>query len=167
MLLCFLRTSWVACFTARLNRETNSRRNGVSPERDESKIPVEPEHQAYHADNRQQVDSDSQRGRTRKLLNGIDVVGDRAEHRAGLMAVVIAQRELLQMVVRAHAQVMGNPLAHAFRVVILNVGRDGSDERNRHERESCQRGEPHLRLIQHQGLDEMRQPFRQWTMADH
>ena len=118
-------------------------------------------------DDRQEIDGDSQRGRTRELLNGIDVVGDGAQHRAGLMAVVVAQRELLQMVVCAHAQVMGDPLARAFRVVILNIGRDGSDERNRHERQSRQRCEPHLRLIHHQGLDEMRQPFRQWMMADH
>ena len=49
----------------------------------------------------------------RKILNGLNVRGKRAEQRAQIMSVVIVQGELLQMIVGAHAQIVGDPLADA------------------------------------------------------
>ena len=42
--------------------------------------------------------------------------------RAGLGAVVVAQRQPMQMLVDAHAQVVGDPLPDARGVVVVDVG---------------------------------------------
>ena len=115
------------------NEEQQERRHR---QRDQSKIPVEPEHEADHANDREQIHGDTERRGTGELLDGIHVVGDGAEHRAGLVRIVESQREALQMVISAHAQVVRDPLADAFGVVILDVRGERADGGNQHERDS-------------------------------
>ena len=45
---------------------------------DQRKIPVEPEHEADHADNGKQVDGDAERGGAGELLDGVHIVGNGA-----------------------------------------------------------------------------------------
>ena len=47
---------------------TNSSRNGVTPTAISAKSQFEPEHQAEHADDRQQIDQDAERRATRRSL---------------------------------------------------------------------------------------------------
>ena len=88
---------------------------------DQREVPVEPEHEPQHADDRHQVDEDAERGRRREALHRRDVVGDRREQRAGLRAVVEGEREPVQMLVDADAQVVRDVLADALRVVVVDV----------------------------------------------
>ena len=46
--------------------------------------------------------------------------------RAGLVGAVVAEREPLQMVIDSHAQVVRDPLADAFGVVVVDIGGDGA-----------------------------------------
>ena len=68
--LCSLRTSWVASLTAFLKRETKKSRNGVTASGDQGEVPVEPEHEAEHADDGEHVDEDVERGRRGEALDG-------------------------------------------------------------------------------------------------
>ena len=120
---------------------------------DQCEVPVEPEHEADHADYGQQVHGDAECGGTGELLDGVHIVGDGAEHGAGLMRVVESERETLQMVVGAHAQVVSDPLADALRVVILNVGGERADGGDYHERDCGDGGQSHAVATGHEGFD--------------
>src|SRR6266568_4282582 len=87
---------------------------------DERKVPVEPEHQAEHTDDRQEIDEDAQRRRGHKILDRGDIVRDRAEEHPGLVRVVVVEREAFDVVIQPHAEVVGDPLAHALRVVAVD-----------------------------------------------
>ena len=43
------------------------------------------------------------------------------------MRVVVAEREPLQMLVGAHPEIVGDPLAHAGGVIVRDVGGDRAD----------------------------------------
>src|SRR5207302_247730 len=97
---------------------------------EQSKIPVEPEHQAEHTDDRKKVDENAQRPGGGKRLDCPDVGCYCAQKRADLMAVVVLEREALQMMIRSHAEIVRNPLAHTLGVITIDVGRcraDGGD----------------------------------------
>ena len=49
------------------------------------------------------------------------------------MRIVIAQWEALEMVVCAHAQVVGDALADTFGDVVVDITRDGAKDRNQEE----------------------------------
>ena len=58
------------------------------------------------------------------------------------MRVVIAEGQTLQVVVDPHPQVVGDSLADAFRVVVVDVGCDAvnqGDEHDRTRRQRCER----------------------------
>ena len=59
-----------------------------------------------------------------EVLDGLDVVGDRAQEGAGLVGVVVGEREVLEMIVDAHAQIVRHPLADAFGVIVLDIAGD-------------------------------------------
>src|SRR5579863_5572310 len=87
----------------------------------EGKVPIEPEHETEHPDNRQQIDKNTQGRRRCEVLNRLDVIGNGAQQLSSLMAVVISQRQALQMVVGSHAEIMCHPLADALGVVVIDV----------------------------------------------
>src|SRR5580698_26443 len=90
-------------------------------------MPIEPVHQAQHPDDGEEIDEYAQSRGGREALNSLNVVGNGAEQDARLMAVVISQRKALQMVVGAHPQVVRHPLAYTLGVIVIDVGREGSD----------------------------------------
>src|SRR5262245_11415032 len=98
---------------------------------DNGEIKFQPEHDAEHADDRQQIDQNVEsRGRC-KVLDGLNVVGDGGKQYAGLVGIVEAEREVLQVVIHTHAQVVRDPLPDAFRVIVVDVASDcsqGGDE---------------------------------------
>ena len=91
---------------------------------DEREVKFQPEHEAEHADDGQQIGEDVERRRRRKALDGLDVVGDGRQQRAGLVAVVVAERKMLQMVIDSHAQIVRHPLADTFRVIVVDIAGD-------------------------------------------
>jgi hypothetical protein len=129
---------------------------------DQREVPVEPEHDADHAEDGQQVDDDAQRSRRREALDRFDVGGQRGQDGAGLVRVVVTERQPVQVVVDAHAQVVRDPLADALGVVVVDIARycaeqcDDDDGGAGHcgklhlvaaEIEEAQRVEPGRRLV--------------------
>src|SRR5262249_20572752 len=106
----------------------------------EGEVPVEPEHDAEHADDGEQIDEDAERGGRSEALDGLDVRGKGAENCAGLVGTVVAEREPLQMVIHPHAEIVSNPLARAFCVVVVDVGGDGANDCDDNEGESSENG---------------------------
>src|ERR1019366_169745 len=97
---------------------------------DHGEIPVEPEHQSEHADDGEEIDEDVERGRRGKTLDRLDVRGDSAKKSASLMGVVVGEREALQMMVGAQAEIVRHPLPDTLGVVIVDVGGERSQQRN-------------------------------------
>ena len=110
----------------------------------ECKIAIEPEHQTDHPDDRQEIDQNAQGRRRGKVFYRLNVIGNGAEQRAGLVAVVVGQRKALKMVIRPHAEVMRHPLAHAFGVVVVDVGSERANHRDQHRSERRYRGDSHF-----------------------
>ena len=81
-----------------------------------------------------------ERGGRREALDGLDVGGNGAEDRPGLMGVVVAKRQALQMMIHAQAEVVGDVLANAFGVVVVDVGRDSSQDGDDHEGQRSEAG---------------------------
>ncbi len=100
---------------------------GCDGEGDEGEVPVEPEHEAEHADDGEHVDEDVEGGGGGEALDGLDVGGEGAEDGAGLVGVVVAEREALEVAVHAHAEVVRDPLAGALGEVVVDVGGDGAE----------------------------------------
>jgi len=85
------------------NRLTNREQERRDRDGDEREIPVEPEHQGEHSADREQVDEDAERRRGGEGLDRVDVVREGADQRPRRVRVVIGEREMLEVVVEAHA----------------------------------------------------------------
>ncbi len=134
--------------------------------RNQSEVPIEPEHQTQHGNDGEQVNQKIQGRGGGKALDGLDVCGHRTQQIAGLVTVVVAEREALEMMIGAHPQIVGHPLPDAFGVVVVDVGRDRAQHGDHDERQGRQSG--HLQLstaVQH-GPDQVVQPG-QHLMAAH
>ena len=157
----------MAFFTAFLKRDTKNSRNGRDREGDQGEVPVEPEHQAEHAHDGQQVDENVEGGGRGEALDGLDVGGDGAEQSAGLMGVVVAEREPLQMMVGLQAQIVGHPLPYALGVVVVDIGGNRAQQG---DDDGSQRGQPgdlqFAAALQH-GPDHLIEPVRKFVSADH
>ena len=105
---------------------------------DEGEVPVEPEHEAEHADDGEEIDEDVERGGGGEALDGLDVGGEGAEDRAGLVGAVVAEGEALQMLIHTHAEIVGDPLANALGVVVVDVGGGRADDGDHYERKRQQ-----------------------------
>ena len=137
------------------------------PHGDQGEIPVEPEHQTEHADDGQQIDEDVEGGRRGETLDGLDVGGDGAEKSAGLMGVVVAEREALQMMVGAQAEIVGHPLPDALGVVVVDVGGERSQHRDNDHGQRRQSGNLQLAAAFEHGPDHLIEPMRQLVGANH
>ena len=113
-------------------------------DRDEREVPVEPEHDGEHADDRQQVDEDAERSGRGEVLDRLHVGGDGGEKRADLVGVVVAEREALQVLVDPHAQVVRDALADALGVVVLDVARERAERRDDDHHDPGHQGELQL-----------------------
>ena len=111
---------------------------------DQREVPVEPEHDADHADNGQQVDHDAQRSRRRETLDRLHVGGQCGQDRAGLVGVVIAERKAVQVIIDAHAQVVRHPLTDALGIVIVDIAGDGAKQGDDDDGRAGDRGEFHF-----------------------
>ncbi len=145
------------------DEEQQERRDGDG---DQGEVPVEPEHQAEHADDGEQIDEDVERGGGGEALDGLDVGGDGAEDRAGLVGVVVAEREALQVMISAHAQIVGDPLADALGVVVVDVGGDGADDGDHDEGEGGKGGDVELVASLQHGAEQMMKPGSELVVAD-
>jgi hypothetical protein len=97
-----------------LKRITNSSRNGVTPIGDQREVPVEPEHDPQHAEDRHDVDDDRERSRRREVLHvDTSLVSVTAAIPSGASSNSRADRPV-QVVVDADAQVVRDPLADAL-----------------------------------------------------
>ncbi len=106
------------------------RRHG---EGDQRKPPVDIEHHADHADQRQGVDENAQEAGGDEALDGVDVAGYAADQVAGLLVIVIGEREPLHVRVQGAPQVVHHPLAGAGGEIFLGVGA-GRPENGNHQR---------------------------------
>ena len=131
---------------------------GRNSNRDHGEVPVQPEHQTEHGDDGQQVNQNIQRRRRGEALNGLNIGGHRAQQIAGLVSVVIAEREALKMMIGAHPQIVGHPLPDAFRVVVVNVSRDSAQQRNHYERQRRQPGDLQFAAPVQHGTDQVVEP---------
>ena len=133
---------------------------------DEGEIPIEPEHEAQHADDRKHVDEDVEGRGGGKTLDGLDIGGDGAEDRSAGVSIVVAERQGLEMVIGAHTQVVGDPLADALGVVVVDVRgdrlKDGNGDKSERSHE-CDM-EP-LAATQHRP-DQVTEPGGEPVVAD-
>ncbi len=109
--------------------------------RHESEVPVEPEHDAQHAENREQIDEDSERSGRSEVLDRLHVVDDGRQDRAELVTVVVGERESLEVVVDLIAQVVRHPLGGALGEVVLDVARDRAEQGDQQRADGGDRGE--------------------------
>ncbi len=133
--------------------------------RDEGEVPVEPEHDAQHADDGEQVHQDAQRSRRCERLDRLDVVDDGGQDRAELVAVVVGERQALEVVVQAVAQVVRHPLRHALGVVVLDVACHRAHRGDEHHPDGSNSRQLHLVASEH-GDVQGRQPFGHLVAAD-
>ena len=133
---------------------------------DEGEIKVEVEHHADHADDGQRINQDAEQRRRGEVLDRAHVVGDRAQHIADLVGVVILEREALEMMVEAMAQVVRHILGDALGVVIVNVARDRADQRNKHRAGRRHAGQRHGVLAERK-IPQPPQKLRQLVLPDH
>ena len=134
-------------------------------DRDEREVPVEPEHDEQHPDDRQQVDEDAERSGRGEVLDRLHVGGDGGEERADLVGVVVAEREALQVLVDPHAQVVRDVLADALGVVVLDVAREGAERRDDDHHDPGHEGELHLVGAERDDAQPV-EPFRCLVRAD-
>src|ERR1035441_5832551 len=66
---------------------------------DEREIPVEVEHHSDHADDGQRIHEDAEQRRGGKTLDRAHIGGDRAQHIADLVSVVILEREAVEVMI--------------------------------------------------------------------
>jgi hypothetical protein len=111
---------------------------------DQREVPVEPEHDADHAEDGQQVDDDGQRSRRGEALDRLDVGGQRGQDGAGLVGVVVTERQPVQVVVDAHAQVVRDPLADALGIVVVDIARQRAEQCDDDDGGAGHRGKFHL-----------------------
>lgn len=134
---------------------------------DQREIPLQVEHQAEHADDRQQVGGDPQCRGGCEILDGVDVVGQRREDRPDPVSVEVAQRELLQMVIGTGTQIVADALADRLGEVVGRVGGDGGDHRDDDHHDRGQTRDVHTTLTAEDGLQQPVQPRRQRVITDH
>ena len=60
------------------------------------------------------------------------------------MAIEIAQRKAFQMVISPHAEIVGDPLSHAFGVIVRDVGSERPHQRYDHYHDRGRRCDLHL-----------------------
>ena len=131
----------MAFFTAFLKCEIKNKQERRDADGDEREIEVEIEHHAEHADDRQRIDEDAEQRGGSEALDRAHVGGDRAQHVADLVGVVIAQREALEMVVEALAKIVRDILRDALGVVVVDIARDRADRRDQHDAERGHAGQ--------------------------
>src|SRR5271157_5013160 len=148
-----------------LESRYEEQQEGRHRDRDHGEVPVQPEHQAQHGNDGEQVNQNIQgRGRG-ETLDGLDVGGHHAQKITGQVAVVVAKREALQMMIGAHTQIVGHPLADALGVVVVNVGCDRAEYGNHDERQRRQSRNLQLRAAVQHGTCEMVEPGRHLVAA--
>ena len=97
-------------------------------------MPVEIKHHRHHPAQRQNIHHHvEQRGRN-ETLNRVYVIRHPADQVAGLVAVVIGERQALDVMIKLLAQVMHDPLADPRSEAALSVGSGGPEGRDRQRR---------------------------------
>jgi hypothetical protein len=104
-------------------------------ERHHGEPPIEVDHHAEHAGERQDVHQHAKEDRRDEVLRGIDVARQPDDHIAGLPPVEERQRQALDMVIEEVSQVVDDVLADRGRQVLLSVRAERSDKGNRNHRE--------------------------------
>ena len=110
-----------------VDHDEQRRRHG---EGDQREAPVDVEHHADHADQRQAVDHHAQQAGSDEALDGIDIAGDAADQVAGLLLIVIGERQALDMRIERLPQIVHDPLADAGGKILFGVGADGVEDRD-------------------------------------
>jgi hypothetical protein len=141
------------------------KKEGCNSDGDQREVPIEPEHNGEDADDRQKIDEDRERGGGCEVLDGDDVVGDRAQECAGLMRVVVGKREALEVVVDAHAEIVGDVLADAFRVVVVDIAGDGAEGGDEDVEDGGEDGEAGLAVAQRKVVNPI-EPFGERAGTD-
>ncbi len=103
-------------------------------ERNQRESPVDPQHDADHADQRQDIDEDAEKGGVDEVLNRTDVIDHPRDEVAAVRLAVIGERQPLNVVVQREPQIVRHPLADVGGEVLLGVGADGPHNRDEHHR---------------------------------
>lgn len=77
-------------------------------------------------------------------MDGLNICRDGAENPSCCMRIVVAQREALEMVICAHAQIVCHPLADTLRDVVVDVTGDCADNGNQKKGQRHEGSEIHL-----------------------
>jgi hypothetical protein len=102
-----------------------------------------------------------------EILDGEDVGCDGAQEHAGLVAVVVAQREILEVMVGPHPEVVGHPLANTLRVVIGDVRGRGIQDGNADYGDRRQSSKMFPVFVGHQQVQHTREPGGRLVIADY
>ena len=115
-------------FDGLFESRNEKQQEGSDGDGDKSEIPVQIKHDEQHADDGQHINGDIESRAGGEGLNGLHVRGNGAEQRASLMLIVVGEGKLLQVMVGAHAEIVGDPLADAGGVVVGDVGGGSAEE---------------------------------------
>jgi len=100
---------------------------------DEREAPVQPEHDADHSHERENVNYGAEQTAADEALNIVDVTGHSADQVAGAILVVEGERQPLHVRVDRAAQIVGDPLPDAGGQVLFGIGRnrvENGDQQN-------------------------------------
>jgi len=83
------------------------------------------------------------------------------------MAIEIAERKSLQLVVGAHTEIICNPLSHALGVVVRDVGRERAHQCDGHNHDRRRRRDLHFAAAGQYWFQDVVQPRRESVAADN
>src|SRR4029077_10218118 len=86
-----------------VDNDKQKRRDG---KRDQCEAPVDEKHHHEHSDQRQYANHDAQQRLRNEILNRVDIGGDGADQVAGRFAIVVSERQALDVMIESPPQVV-------------------------------------------------------------
>jgi hypothetical protein len=83
------------------------------------------------------------------------------------MAIEIVQREALQMVVGPHAEIVGDPLSHALRVIVRDIGGERPHHSDNHHHDRSSSSDLHFGAAGQHWFQDVVEPRGELVAADN
>ena len=117
---------------------------GRHGKRNQRESPVDPQHHANHAHQRDHIDEGTEQSGVDKALDIVHVTDNAADEVAGPLLVVEGQRQPLYVRIQGPPQIVGHPLPYSGGEVFLGISRNRVQERDGNHRQA---GEFHHRQL--------------------
>ena len=106
----------------------NSKQEWCDGKRNQRETPVEIKHDPEHANQRQHINDDAQQRLRNEILNRVDIGGDCADEIAGGFAIVVSERQALNVMIENASQVVHHPLTDGSRQILFSVSAERTDQ---------------------------------------